>query len=50
MEVLGASGGERSSEIGMQHLSFLSSTTTLHSVPTDVVVLRSELEFVCRGF
>jgi RNA polymerase sigma-70 factor (TIGR02960 family) len=34
MEVLDVSGGERSSEIGMQHVGHLSSTTTLHSVPT----------------
>jgi hypothetical protein len=63
MSVLDLSGGERSSESGMQHLSLLSSATTLHFVPTQVAadrsfvlvglcasVLRSELEFACRGF
>jgi hypothetical protein len=63
MEVLDVSVGERSSEIGVQHLSLLSSTTTLHPVPTEVaapsivcvgrlvrVGLQSELEFACRGF
>jgi len=44
MEVLHASGGELSSEIGMQHVSLLSSTTTRHSVPTEVAAL------ACREF
>jgi hypothetical protein len=54
--------GERSSEIGMQHLSLSSSTTTLHSAD-QVAAHRSflggrlvrvgseiELGFVCRRF
>jgi hypothetical protein len=41
MEVFGACGGERSGDIGMQHVSLLCSTTTLRSVPTEVVDHRS---------
>ena len=60
--VLDVSGGERSSEIGMQHLSLVSSATTLHhagQVPPDrsfgvvglgASVVHSEREFACPGF
>jgi hypothetical protein len=63
MYVLDASGGERSSESGMQHLSLSSSATTLHPMPTRsppdrsfrvvgscALVVQSEREFACRGF
>ena len=63
MEVLDASGGERPSDIGMQHFNLSSSTTTLHPMPTrsppdrwsGVVglcasVVQSECEFACPGF
>ena len=63
MEVLDVSGGERSSESGMQHLSLLFLNDDLHSAPTEVaahrsfgvvgwcaLVVQSEREFACRGF
>ena len=62
MEVLDVSGDERSSEIGMQHLSLVSSATTPHhagQVPPDrsfgvvglgASVVHSDGEFACRGF
>jgi hypothetical protein len=63
MSVLDVSDGERSSEIGMQHLGLFSSTTTLHPMPIRsppdrsfgvvglcALVVQSEREFACRGF
>jgi hypothetical protein len=46
MEVLDVSGGERSSETGMQHLELPSSATTLQSIPTQVAADRSCLSRV----
>ena len=47
MEVLDVSGDERSSEIGMQHLSLSSS---LPLVGLCALVVQSEGEFACPGF
>jgi hypothetical protein len=62
MLILDVSGGERSSEIGMQHVTLVSSATTLHhagQVPSDrsfgvvglgASVVHSGREFACPGF
>jgi hypothetical protein len=63
MEVLDMSGGERSIESGMQHLSLFSSATTRSPHADQVspdrsfgvvglcaLVVQSAREFACRGF